>query len=174
MYISDSPCGDASIYEISPDYQSTNNSNEGLNFTGAKIIVQSESNENINVGVNPNPNFNQLSSETRTNKVVFAREKIQRTSALRLKSGRSNIPPHQRSLSMSCSDKICKWIVLGLQGNGMLSSLLNNPLRLSSIVVSRDLRVSKGSHSQFKSLERALIERTKEINRSYSRKFKKS
>lgn len=36
LYISDSPCGDASIYDIAPEYNLTkgNNSNGGSNFTG--------------------------------------------------------------------------------------------------------------------------------------------
>ena len=48
---------------------------------------------------------------------------------LRTKPGRG-----ERTLSMSCSDKIMKWCTLGLQG-GLLSNLLEEPIYLDSIVV---------------------------------------
>jgi hypothetical protein len=35
---------------------------------------------------------------------------------LRLKSGRSDIKAENRTKSKSCTDKICKWIYLGIQG----------------------------------------------------------
>ncbi len=179
LYISDSPCGDASIYNISSKYASnTNNENEnenenenGLNFTGAKIIVPegdkvdtdnfsqcSSSNSKPQVGI--------LDAESVSN-LRIVREKIQITSALRIKSGRSNIPEHLRSSSMSCSDKICKWIITGVQGCGALARLLPKCIRLSSVVVSRDPRVEEGDiasnlDSQLCALKRALISRAED------------
>lgn len=52
------------------------------------------------------------------------------TGALRIKPGRGD-----RTLSMSCSDKIMKWCHLGLQG-GLLSNFLPEPIFLSSIILS--------------------------------------
>ena len=51
------------------------------------------------------------------------------TGALRIKPGRGD-----RTLSMSCSDKIMKWTILGLQG-GLLSNFISKPIFLSSIIV---------------------------------------
>ena len=51
------------------------------------------------------------------------------TETLRTKPGRG-----ERTLSMSCSDKIMKWCTLGLQG-GLLSNVLEKPIYLESIVV---------------------------------------
>ena len=62
---------------------------------------------------------------------------------------------------MSCSDKICKWIILGLQGSGLLSSLIKTPIYLSSIVVSLDER--SDDVSQLNALKRALIDRAKAV-----------
>ena len=53
------------------------------------------------------------------------------TESLRTKPGRG-----ERTLSMSCSDKIMKWCTLGLQG-GLLSNLLENPIYLESIIVGK-------------------------------------
>ena len=48
---------------------------------------------------------------------------------LRTKPGRG-----ERTLSMSCSDKIMKWCTLGLQG-GLLSNLVEEPIHVESIIV---------------------------------------
>ncbi len=178
LYISDSPCGDASIYELSPEYIANKSSNDSTNFTGAKIITSLEETKgakrcdlNSNLTLCGRINASNGSHEE-SDSCCIARERHQKTSALRLKSGRSNIPAHMRSTSMSCSDKICRWIILGIQGSGMLSSFLNSPIFLSSIVVSRDVRAAKsedGKSSQFNSVERALIERAKRANEIFSK-----
>lgn len=51
------------------------------------------------------------------------------TGALRIKPGRGD-----RTLSMSCSDKIMKWCVLGLT-SGLLQNFLVEPIYLSSIII---------------------------------------
>ena len=52
----------------------------------------------------------------------------------RLKCGRSDIKLDQRSESMSCSDKILKWNLVGIQG-GLISAVNDRPIFLSSIVI---------------------------------------
>ncbi|KAL7448819.1 hypothetical protein ACHAWC_000951, partial [Mediolabrus comicus] len=170
MYISDNPCGDASIYKIKT-LRATCNDNSAdqvdssLNFTGAKIIL-SNTNDQMNIA----KQYGSISiSSTITctnaanNIVTVGREDVQQLGALRLKSSRSNIPSHLRSMSMSCSDKIVRWGVLGLQG-ALLSMYIPSPIVLSSICVSKDPRAVNNEANnlgQLEALQRALKERIK-------------
>jgi tRNA-specific adenosine deaminase 1 len=169
MYISDNPCGDASIYKIKKLIATCNKNSADqvdslLNFTGAKIIL-SNTNDQMNIA----KQYGSISiSSTITctnaaNIVTVGREDVQQLGALRLKSSRSNIPSHLRSMSMSCSDKIVRWGVLGLQG-ALLSMYIPNPIVLSSICVSKDPRAvdnEANNLGQLEALQRALKERIK-------------
>lgn len=173
LYISDSPCGDASIYSIDAKYDqsakeacSTEISTSSLNFTGAKVILSPQ--------IRQRQDSNNFFSQSAT--TMTAREKVQLTSVLRLKSSRSNIPEHLRTKSMSCSDKICKWMVLGLQGSGIMNLFIDEPIRLRMIVVSRDPRTVASTaakrqntvdqineNQQHIALERALVRRARDV-----------
>ena len=58
------------------------------------------------------------------------RDDYSRLGVLRTKPGRADSPP---TLCMSCSDKIAKWIVLGIQG--ALSFHFLHPLYISNIAI---------------------------------------
>jgi len=197
LYISDSPCGDASIYELDSKYHPifpcgkiTNSIHQDeedgkseknistLNYTGAKIILSHKNKAHhhhhhhptvfqvlpSSSSVHPHspsnhilPHEEMISSclsshaydsitttttcTSSTSTTHIARElDTQVLSALRLKSCRSNITSEFRTQSHSCSDKLVRWIVLGLQGSGCLTAFIPNPIRLSSIIVSPDPR----------------------------------
>lgn len=142
LYISDSPCGDGSIYAVDDKED-----NDGVQYTGAKVIVSQDTGvDSANCG-----GHHQLLDGTHV-----AREEVQLLGKLRTKSGRSNLPAHLRSTSMSCSDKIARWSILGLQG-GLLSDCVVDPIRLTSVVVSRDPRVTLTPQSESDTLDDAQL-----------------
>jgi len=172
LYISDSPCGDASIYALqqqqqqqqqqsssyttqmkAPDNDSSSakdassairldNSSDQLQFTGAKVIVSKHT--NVTVGecggsILDETDGRRIDNDGDDLHHVLVREgDEQLTGKLRTKSGRSNLDADRRSTSMSCSDKLVRWSVLGLQG--AVLSVNVEPVRLSSIVVGKDPR----------------------------------
>ena len=159
MYISDSPCGDASIYDVidrNENIDGIESTSTLASFTGAKVIISDTILSKHNDALSEKMGMGE-------SMVTIAREaKHQILGALRLKSGRSNIPNHLRSMSHCCSDKICRWMIYGMQGR-MLTKYIVHPIRLSSLCVSRDPRTTspKGESlsSQLLALQRALTTR---------------
>ena len=165
LYVSDAPCGDASIYPLKndsaigqPSSSTTTTtttaaaaaatSSTTLQFTGAKIIVS------------PATQVPLQAVDTLLDQHC-AREQVQLLGRLRSKSARSNLQAHQRSRSLSCSDKLVRWSVLGCQGTALLQYLVE-PIYLTSIVTSRDAR-AKGDTAQLQALQRALVDRVKAV-----------
>ena len=154
LYISDSPCGDASIYRVpstSPGSEMESNDINEILYTGAKVIVSEATkvdatdcggeHQLLGTENSTSQQGKEEVAETRSTAPVVAREKVQSLGKLRTKSGRSNLPAHMRSHSHSCSDKIVLWSVLGLQG-AMLTKYLNPPVvPLTSVVISIDSRL---------------------------------
>ncbi|EAR99143.2 tRNA-specific adenosine deaminase, putative (macronuclear) [Tetrahymena thermophila SB210] len=64
-------------------------------------------------------------------------EKDQQNNILRIKPGRSDLPQDSRSQSLSCSDKIMIWNVIGLQGS-LLSELLDRPIYIDYFFIESD------------------------------------
>lgn len=193
LYVSDSPCGDASIYPVMATLPSTGPSAElkagagaaaavavaatssespptsatkedTLRFTGAKVIVSAATKVSVeDCGVQAYClNDDDKTSTRNPRQLQVAREPtVQLLGCLRTKSGRSNLQPGQRSDSMSCSDKIVRWCILGLQGQALLHYLVE-PIRLSSILVSRDGRCPNAS-AQLVALQRAIPDRVRAV-----------
>eukprot|EP00611_Tribonema_gayanum_P014045 TRINITY_DN2530_c0_g1_i3.p1 TRINITY_DN2530_c0_g1~~TRINITY_DN2530_c0_g1_i3.p1 ORF type:complete len:670 (-),score=281.21 TRINITY_DN2530_c0_g1_i3:392-2401(-) len=87
--------------------------------------------------------------------LTLEREVQQAVGQLRLKSGRSDLRPEDRTESMSCSDKLARWAVLGLQGRLLRRWL--EPVLLSSVTVSADARATPGA--QRAAMRRAVCDR---------------
>ena len=103
LYISDSPCGDASIYNLI---------NGESNFTGAKIRTAAAASTSCCHGSIDSSSQSSSSGASASNR----EQGDQQIGAVRTKSGRSNILAERQTLSLSCSDKICRWLHTGIQG----------------------------------------------------------
>lgn len=183
LYVSDSPCGDASLYHISKDVNPEkllNNPHSVMQFTGAKVIVSHQTNVTVEACGGEHQILDTKDKTTSSatadidsdnvplsSCIRIARENDQILGQLRTKSGRSNIESNRRSVSMSCSDKIVRWCLLGIQG-GFLSKYLPDPISFATVVVSRDRRVAmihetqkneQFTNSQWVALDRAISSR---------------
>ncbi|ELT95084.1 hypothetical protein CAPTEDRAFT_224434, partial [Capitella teleta] len=145
LFTSHTPCGDASIFPKSPSddaglpsLKRKNQSEErakrlktdepkDIHRTGAKCVPGEEKQDRFEEG-----------------------EGYHSLGLLRTKPGRG-----ERTLSMSCSDKMAKWNVLGIQG-ALLSILMSAPVYLTSVIVGR-CPYNEGA------MKRALIDRISEL-----------
>ena len=155
LYVSDSPCGDASIYSLptTPAVDSSSSSNSGVQFTGAKVIVSPATQVSLS----------DVGARGLLHHCIAREPTHQLLGRLRTKSGRSNLQTHRRSDSLSCSDKIVRWSILGMQGRALLH-YLQQPIRLSSLVVSRDAR-STCALGQQEALTRAIAQRVQAVQK---------
>lgn len=85
---------------------------ERMTFTGAKIIAAVKERGDSDRGFWLGSGEGRAAGEL---VLRIDREQEQVLGALRIKSSRSNIAEERRTVSMSCSDKLAKWAVLGLQ-----------------------------------------------------------
>ncbi|RHZ47265.1 hypothetical protein Glove_586g32 [Diversispora epigaea] len=148
MYISQAPCGDASISNLALQ-QSPEDAEIYMNSYSESY----ESHQNIDCNNNNiDKTTNKFKIEVVKIKDGFRKGRIDYNSygVLRTKPGRVDSEP---TLSMSCSDKIAQWNVVGLQ-SALLSELIS-PIYLSSIIV--------GDMFSQKDLNRAFYERIQSL-----------
>ncbi|CAO1384296.1 unnamed protein product [Diamesa serratosioi] len=134
FFTTSSPCGDASIYTI-------NN-------------MDDEGPENKRVKVNDNGGS--LGGFTGA-KLMFSEDvedpMAQTEGKIRIKPGKGD-----RTLSLSCSDKMARWNLMGIQGC-MLYSLLDAPIYLHSFII------ADGTPYNYVSMERALYKRFENVEK---------
>ncbi|BES99154.1 adenosine deaminase [Nesidiocoris tenuis] len=115
FYTSQLPCGDASIVPTNFESDQESIENDELPAKKAKFDVH-------RTGAKP------VKSDPRQDPKGGGAEYHAR-GAVRIKPGRGD-----PTKSLSCSDKIAKWIYCGLQG-ALLSLLITEPIELSSIII---------------------------------------
>jgi hypothetical protein len=157
LYISDSPCGDASVYEDegpavggggggTPVDAAT--AAAGYRRTGAKLaslmtadaVAAGDGSEVDEIVAATSSSSSSSSSGYASTFAPHAAQQLAQLGALRTKAGRSDLPPHKRTTSMCCSDKLARWVAAGVAG-GLLSHFMaphEAPLRLASVTVSAE------------------------------------
>ncbi|KAI9313166.1 adenosine deaminase/editase [Dichotomocladium elegans] len=145
MYISQSPCGDASMSALA-DMQSAES------FAAFQAGVKRKAMAVDALSMNTYSNKKQKMETADDHVFHRGRYGFDKVGVLRTKPGRVDSEP---SLCMSCSDKLARWNVLGLQ-SALLSTVVNAPIYLDSIVV--------GDMYDKESLERALYGRLKDLH----------
>lgn len=120
LYITEVPCGDASMGIISSEASNQKQPEaESLNKREAKVDLKKEG----------------LWSGAKTLQGGMSLE----TGIARIKSGRSDMAEEQRSMSMSCSDKILMWNIVGFQGSLFLDLLHPKAIEGERIPIEIDL-----------------------------------
>ncbi|KAJ3232754.1 tRNA-specific adenosine deaminase 1 [Chytriomyces hyalinus] len=139
MYVSQSPCGDASTESLDSSQTSDERcvneakrrkfeSNNDIDKAQYSLdALQNKAKETLRKDQNIPPQF--ISAQSR-GPVLRGRHDYTQKGVLRTKPGRVD---SEMSLCMSCSDKMCKWNVLGISGS--LLSLLAAPVYIRTIVV---------------------------------------
>ena len=131
MYVSQSPCGDASVFRAQTSADATNGST-AKPWVNHSSMGQPWVNKRAKTAANLGAGSTGAKLLTGAPGAVTDAEfgaGAQRLGAARLKPGRG-----AQTSCMSCSDKMCKWNALGLQGE-LLSSVVESPVRISSVVV---------------------------------------
>ncbi|KAH0475924.1 MAG: hypothetical protein KVP17_001773 [Porospora cf. gigantea B] len=121
LYVSYLPCGDAHICAVSGEERSLGPSKRArlqhvaarVNLTGAKPLL-------------PGSDSREVGGDFHAVEV------------LRSKSVRSDVPLRRRPVSVSCSDKVMRWLHLGLQTKGV-GALVGGSLELHSLIIGGDL-----------------------------------
>jgi hypothetical protein len=155
LYISDSPCGDAAIYEDAERDGATttsagggagnlidnNNSNDAVAAatSSSSSLLAAAAQGARRTGAKPVGAGAGAGDEATDPDVVGASSPSPQAPALpsaglRTKPGRTDLPLPKRTLSHACSDKIARWCGVGWQG-ALLSHFLAHPLAITSVVV---------------------------------------
>ncbi|KAF0693511.1 Aste57867_15537 [Aphanomyces stellatus] len=139
MYISEAPCGDAALYDLN---------DEALEEIHEAKLKRRKLDEQVTTVPCRTTGAKEAETTTHSNTLGLAR----------VKSGRSDILESNRTVSMSCSDKLCKWLACGLQGR--LLSQWFDPIILSGIVVSQDTQATPESlrHALRRCFDRAGVD----------------
>ncbi|KAI9348173.1 hypothetical protein BDR26DRAFT_915939 [Obelidium mucronatum] len=148
MYISHSPCGDASMSCLestqTEEERVENEAKRRKYLDGTKDAPSMPANEALLPA--------EFKRARERGQVLRGRDDYNALGVLRTKPGRVD---SEMSISMSCSDKIAKWGVVGISG-ALVALFVAEPIYLSTILVGRDLFDAVG-------LKRALVDRVQDV-----------
>lgn len=131
LFTTHAPCGDASIFQTDGRETTSNPSDHDQSISGEpqskKRKTDSKNEDDVGDLLTDSANFTGA-KVIPTGYDVPLDLMAQDIGKLRTKPGRGD-----RTLSMSCSDKLARWNVMGIQG-ALLSSVLAKPIYIESII----------------------------------------
>ncbi|KAJ3158663.1 hypothetical protein HDU86_002628 [Geranomyces michiganensis] len=167
FYVSQSPCGDASMSALT--MQQTAAERIAHNQARKRKFDNGDDDDGImastcTIGATPTvATTTSSTSTTSTTTVLRGRHDYSALGRLRTKPARTDA---ETTRSMSCSDKLARWVVLGLQG-ALLSRYIPRPIRLQTLVVGPE-RFDEAS------VRRAVVERARDAVRRGRRRRRSS
>ena len=126
LFISETPCGDASIYTVDDGESAAAADCRSVSEIGTAAPSRQRLNIMRETGAKP---IASQGEDTATSTHL-----CQSAGVLRTKSARSDTLESRRTVCMCCSDKIAQWVRLGFQGS-LLSFLLDTPQRFSNLIL---------------------------------------
>lgn len=126
FFTTHSPCGDASIYSLNNEESNDEIPEKKLKLFHPTTVENDFIGNTLSGNSSTNVNFTGAKVISRDTNVVQDLM-IQSSGEIRTKPGRGN-----PTLSMSCSDKLAKWNILGIEGS-LIHNLLEKAIYLKSI-----------------------------------------
>ncbi|KAI8586541.1 adenosine deaminase/editase [Geranomyces variabilis] len=151
FYISQSPCGDASMSALSMEQTSAelNIVNKKRKFTPPPPTAASST--TTSATATADSPFD-LDDPITAQQALRGRHDYSALGRLRTKPARTDA---ETTRSMSCSDKLAKWCLLGLQG-ALLMQWIPTPIRIATLVVGPE-------RCDEQSIRRAVVDRAKSV-----------
>ena len=170
LVISQTPCGDASIYQLQTTSLSSSSSLSAATFTTSTTSTFTTTSSSSAVSTRSSINLNwtgakpiNLQNDTRDRQCI---------GCLRTKSSRSDALIERRTSSMCCSDKIALWCHAGLEGT--LLSTFVEPIWMTSVILLAGHVQEQQREFIRLSTQRAIINRFEQVRLGSKKKEEKN
>lgn len=157
MLFSELPCGDAAVV---PDKEERNTVDRQQEMDIPS--KRQRTSENICERGNNSDVFHRATGAKPLAPEASAESSRQRQGYLRLKPGRTDLPSNLQTESISCTDKLTRWMWVGMEG-ALLSLFLSEPLRIHEYLLLLSPKSPYSMEKAKESMETCITERVKYV-----------